>query len=106
MAMVIALFAASMVLTAITAVLLSAAVRTADSSAPVRENPRPIGPPRFFAQDIPLSVHAAGASHMPVDLLVLEIERHVRQERAAAESFHLSPTAQTLHVQTASPLMH
>lgn len=106
MAMVIALFAASMVLTVITAILLSAAVRTADSSPLVRENPHPNGAPRFFAKDIPASVHAVRASRVPVEVLVLEIERHVRLEREVAESFHLSPTPQTLHVQAASPLMH
>ena len=106
MAMVIALFAASLVLTVITAILLSAAMRTPDFSPPVRENPHPIGPPRFFAEGIPGSVHAAAASDMPVNVLVLKIERHVRLERAAAESFHLSPTAQTLHMQAGSPLVH
>ena len=109
MAMVIALFSASLVLTVVTAILLSAAMRIADSSPPPREIPHPTGKPRFFAKDIS-PVHPARASHVPVDVpvevLVLEIERHVRGERQAAELFHLSPTAQTLHVAPASPLMH
>lgn len=106
MAMVLALFAASMVLTVITAIVLSEALRTADSSPQVRENPHPVAPPRFFAKDIPAPVHTVRASRVPVEVLVLEIERHVRQEREVAESFHLSPTPQTLHVQAASPLLH
>lgn len=106
MAMVIALFSVSMVLTVITAILLSTALRTADSSPPVRENPHPTGTPRFFAKDIPVTMHAVRASRVPVEVLLLEIERHVRLEREVAESFHLSPTPQTLHVQAASPLMH
>jgi len=51
-------------------------------------------------------VQAAPASAVPVEVLLLELERHVRLERAIAESFHLSPTAQALHVHAASPLMH
>ena len=106
MTMVVALLSVSIVLTVITAILLSTAMRTADSSPLVRENPHPAGAPRFFAKDIPVSVHAVSASRVPVEVLVLEIERHVRLEREAAESFHLSPTPQTLHVPAASPLMH
>jgi hypothetical protein len=110
MVMVIALFSASLVLTVVTAILLSAAMRIADSSPPLRENPHPTGTPRFFAKDIAVAAHPASASRVPVDLpvevLVLEIERHVRGERQAAELFHLSPTPQTLHVAAASPLMH
>jgi hypothetical protein len=105
MAMVITLLSVSLILTVITAILLSAAL-TADSSPPVRETSHPDRPPRFFATDIPLSVHSASASAVPIEVLVLEIERHVRQEREVAESFHLSPTPQTLHVQAAPPLMH
>ncbi len=106
MSMVIALLAASIILTVITAILLSEAMRTADSSPPVRENSHPDRAPRFFAQDMPPSVHPVRASRVPVEVLVLAIERHVRIEREVAESFHLSPTPQTLHVQAASPLMH
>ena len=106
MAMVIALLSVSLVLTVITAIVLSAVLRDADSSAPVRESSHPNAPPRFFATDITHPVQAAGASPVPIEILVLEIERHVRQERGVAESFHLSPTPQTLHVHAAAPLMH
>jgi hypothetical protein len=106
MAMVLALFAASLVLTVITTLVLAEALRIADSSPPVRENPHRSEAPRFFARDIAASLPPTSASRVPVEVLVLEIERHVRLERAAAESFHLSPTPQTLHVQAASPLLH
>jgi hypothetical protein len=106
MALVLALFFVSLVLTVVTAILLSSALGTADSSAPVRETPHLNVPPRFFASDIPLSMPAGSASAVPIELLVLEIERHVRLEREVAESFHLSPTPQTLHVHAAPPLMH
>jgi hypothetical protein len=41
-----------------------------------------------------------------VEVLLLEIERHVKVEREVAEAFHLSPNPQSLHVQAARPLMH
>jgi hypothetical protein len=106
MAMVIVLLSVSLVLTVVTAFLMSSLMRIADSSPPVRKNPHPAPAPHFFAEDIALSVHPVRASRMPVEVLVLEIERHVRLEREIAESFHLSPTPQTLHVQAASPLMN
>jgi hypothetical protein len=105
MAIVITLLAVSLVLTVITAILLSALL-TADSSAPGRETSQSDRPPRFFATDIPLSVPRPSASSVPIELLVLEIERHVRQEQEVAKSFHLSPTAETLHVHAAPPLLH
>jgi hypothetical protein len=106
MAMVLALVVAIMVVTVITAMLLSDLLRTADSSPLALENPHPNAPPRFFAKDIQASVPAGRASRVPVEVVVLEIERHVRQEREVAESFHLSPTPQALHVRGASPLLH
>ena len=105
MDLVITLLVVSLVLTVITAMVLSSVV-TADSSAPVRESSHVDTPPRFFATDMALSVHAASASTVPIDVLVLEIERHVRLEREVAESFHLAPTAQALHVHAAPPLLH
>jgi hypothetical protein len=106
MAMVAALLAVSFVLTVVTVVVLSRAFSAGESSPPLRENPHPTGAPRFFAEDISLSVHPVHASGVPVEVLVLEIEKHVRLEREVAESFHLSPTPQTLHAQAARPLRH
>lgn len=106
MAMVITLVCISLVLTMVTAVLLTAAVRAADSSPQSREIPQVVPAPHFFESAMPLSVQAAPASAVPVEVLLLELERHVRLERAIAESFHLSPTPQSLHVHAASPLMH
>jgi len=62
---------------------------------PVREMPR------FFA----------GEPHMqpgrvPIEALLLQIERHVQLEQAAAESFHFAPTVEALHSRTMSPLVH
>ena len=43
---------------------------------------------------------------VPIEVLLLQIERHVRLEQAAAESFHDAPTVEALHAPTTSPLMH
>lgn len=61
-----------------------------------------MGTPRFFA---------AGAGfppHQPVslDVLLLQIERHVRLEQAAAEAFINQPSSASLHSRTMSPLAH
>jgi len=106
MAMVITLLSISFVLAVITVILLSAAMRNADLSPPALKNPQPDRAPRFFGDDMSLSLHRVRASRVPVDVLVLEIERHVRVEREVAEAFHLSPNPQTLHVQAAPPLLH
>jgi hypothetical protein len=66
--------------------------------------------PRFFtdqasapAPPVPLADAATAAQ---IEALLLRIERHVRLEQAAAESFLRSPTSQSLHGRTASPLRH
>jgi hypothetical protein len=57
---------------------------------------------RFFVAD-PLPVPRMG---VPIEVLLLQIERHVRLEQAACESFLWAPTAQSLHCRTSSPLMN
>ena len=106
MAMFLILFGISFVLVVITAILLSALLRSEESAPVVRKTPRPPEPPRFFESGVPPSVPDGSASAVPVEALLLEIEQHVRLERAAAESFHQSPTAQSLHVHSASRLVH
>lgn len=63
-----------------------------------------LGAPRFFAdRPTPASPPPVG---VPIEVLLLQIQRHVQLEQAAAESFHHFPTAQALHVPTLSPLVH
>jgi len=59
-------------------------------------------PSEFFA---PATVPIARPI-VSVDVLLLQIERHVRMEQAAAESFMAMPTSEMLHMRTASPLVH
>jgi hypothetical protein len=43
---------------------------------------------------------------VPLEVLLLQIEQHVRLEHAAAELFNQYPTVESLHRRTASPLVH
>ena len=106
MAMVLTLFCISLVLTVATALMLAAALRPAETPPVVRKNSRPEATPHFFGSEIPQFVPGVPASAVPIEALLLELDRHVRLERAVAESFHLSPTPQSLHVHTVSQLTH
>jgi hypothetical protein len=60
--------------------------------------------PRFF---VDLDVDPATVrTQIPVEALLLQIERHVRLEQAAAEGFQFTPTAEALHMTTVSQLVH
>jgi hypothetical protein len=63
----------------------------------------PARPERFFVGSPRPSVPRPT---VPIEVLLLQIERHVRLEQAAAESFLDYPTAASLHSRTASPLVH
>ena len=83
--------------------LFAAAMRGEERSEDARiEQALPFGPPRFFLQERP----AASAPRVPIEVLLLQIDRHVRLEQAAAESFLDSPTPKSLHSRTTSPLVH
>ncbi len=57
--------------------------------------------PRFFARE-----PDALEQTVPIEVLLARIERHVRLEQAAAESFTHLPTRESLHQRTLSPLVH
>ena len=106
MTMFLVLCGISLVLTALTGVALSYLLRVADASEQAALTvARPVEAPKFFDKSIPASWPAARIE-VPLDLLLVQIEQHVRLEQAAAESFHQFPTVEALHRQTASPLMH
>ncbi len=58
---------------------------------------------RFFAVPTP---PAPAVPRIPLEVLLLQLDRHVRLEQAAAESFLSVPTIESLHSRTASPLVH
>ncbi len=61
-------------------------------------------PARFFTDTV--VAPAVTQPRVPIEAILLQIENHVRLERAAAESFLESPTAALLHSRTISPLVH
>jgi hypothetical protein len=60
-------------------------------------------PSSFFVDD---RAPRSQTISVPIEVLLLQIERHVRLEQAAAESFLDAPTVEALHTRTASPLVH
>jgi hypothetical protein len=92
--------------------LLAVAVCAAAFGAATRGEARPeaqperrlvLESPRFFA--IP-AAKPAEAPGIPVEMLLSQIERHVRLEQAAAEAYLDLPTRDSLHSRTESPLLN
>jgi hypothetical protein len=90
----------------VSAGLFAAATRGADAkmAADALEPVTAPEPTLFFAS--PAAHPALARPPVSVDVLLLRIERHVRMEQAAAESFMARPTVEMLHMPTASPLVH
>jgi len=59
--------------------------------------------PRFFVAE---STGRPSHSRLPVEVLLSQIERHVRLEQAAAETYLDGPTREALHTPTASALLN
>jgi hypothetical protein len=92
--------------------LLAVAVSAAAFSAATRGEAQPeaqperrlvLEPPRFFASP---AAKPADAQAAPVEVLLSQIERHVRLEQAAAEAYLDLPTRDALHSRTTSPLLN
>jgi hypothetical protein len=91
---------------AVSGALFAAATRGVDQPGALDATSaarRPAAEARFFVEVPPAP---ASRPLVPVDLLLLQIERHVRLEQVAGESFLHAPSAQSLHSRTASPLIH
>ncbi len=89
---------------ALMAIAFSAATRDERPQAdekPPKELVARVSPPHFFVNDVVMP-----QTRVPLEVLLLQIERHVRLEQAAAESFVAYPTAASLHSRTTSPLVH
>jgi hypothetical protein len=84
---------------AVSAVLFSAATRSAEGLEGETASDLAAEPSQFFADHERLE-----NPPVSVESLLAEIERHVRLEQEAAESFTADPTVEALHVRTASPL--
>ncbi len=97
---------------AVTAMAFGAATRDERDEQDVQPELRPVvslslEAPRFFADTgKPIPAAATSQPRVPIEVLLLQIERHVRLEQAAAESFLDYPTPDSLHSRTTSPLVH
>lgn len=91
---------------AVSAAAFAAATREAQPPAPQASRAAerwPLPASGFFADD---DKAVRGRAAVPIEALLLQIERHVRLEQAAAEAFHEMPTLESLHGRTVSPLVH
>jgi len=103
MVMFITLLLMSMLVVAVLSIIvLAGRPRTEEDSRGMRARKPMIEPSRFFAGDERLD----DFRRMPAELLLKQIERHVRCEQAAATTFVGLPTRETLHSPTASPFVN
>jgi hypothetical protein len=79
---------------AVTCLAFGAATRTERAAEPKLEPVKAVAPSRFFVQQVPLEV------------LLMQIENHVRLEQAAVESFLQTPTPDLLHSRTMSTFVN
>jgi hypothetical protein len=94
---------------AFTALAFVAATRPT-SSVPVTQPQPPAvkaaaAPARFFSDDA-AAPSIALPPQVPIEVLLHQIENHVRLEQAAAESFVAFPTQAQLHSKTTSPFVN
>ena len=99
---------ATILIMSLLAVAVCAAAFGAATRGEARPEPQPerrlvLEPPRFFASP---AAKAAESSPVPVEVLLSQIERHVRLEQAAAEAYLDVPTRDALHSRTSSPLLN
>lgn len=95
---------------AVTCLAFGAATRPERSAPAMAVKPelaKAAAPARFFVQPpvqaaIPIAAHA----RVPLEVLLLQIENHVRLEQAAVESFLQTPTSALLHSRTISTLVN
>ncbi|MDM7913826.1 MAG: hypothetical protein ACE15D_06405 [Candidatus Eisenbacteria bacterium] len=79
------------------------AEREAPAAAETADTLDAFGSSRFFASQ--LVAARPRPSRFPIEVLLSQIESHVRCEQAAAEAFLAVPTSERLHSPTASPLL-
>ncbi len=100
MEMLLAGLAMTLLGVAVSGLLFAAAAKNqaGDVAAPAEAlQPAPSG---FFTEE--------KLDHQPVsvEVLLMQIEGHVRMEQAAVESFLAMPSVEALHTKTLSPLVH
>jgi len=103
MVMFLSLMIMSLLAVAVCAAAFAAATRGEAQPEAQPERKLVLERPRFFAAPEP---KPAGAPPVPVEVLISQIERHVRLEQAAAEAYLDLPTRDALHSPTASPFLN
>jgi len=93
----------SLLAVAVCAVAFGAATRGEARSGAQPERRLALEPPRFFANP---AAKAAASPRVPVEVLLSQIERHVRLEQAAAEAYLELPTRDSLHTRTPAPRLN
>ena len=97
---------------AIAAVAFGAATRSRSSDPTVQPQlpmVKAVAPAHFFWERNAVSATVPPAVptwQVPIEVLLLQIENHVRMEQAAAESFLAFPTQALLHSKTTSPFVN
>ena len=106
MEMLLMVLCMSMLGLAVTAIAFGAATRPEKLSSPVKPELRPVkaAAGRFFA-DRAVPPDSPG-SYVPTEVLLAQIENHVRLEQAAAQSFLESPSHAQLHTKTTSAFLN
>jgi hypothetical protein len=79
----------------------------ASAAEPARKPPLQLRlaaePSKFFAGDV---IPVTDGTSLPAEMVLSQIERHIRLEQAAAERFVNMPTPESLHSPTASPFVN
>jgi hypothetical protein len=96
------LLVSSAVLTATAVLAVGVARRDETSSVLQPERAAVVEAPKFFVVEAPV---AATRQPIPLEVLLSQIDRHVRLEQAAANTFLAVPTASSLYSRTESPLV-
>ena len=88
----------------VSGLLFAAATRDAQHAEAGAFDPLPVYDDERFFVLRPPAQRARRHVRVPADVLLRQIERHVRLEHAAAESFMQFPSVEALHMPTLSPL--
>ena len=81
------------------------AVGIAGAAVPLFVVRKPVLQTRFFTDSVSKPT-AMPSRQVPIEVLLLQIENHVRMEQAAAELFIATPTQAQLHSKTNSPFVN
>jgi hypothetical protein len=96
----------------VAALAFGAATRSAPSDSVVQPQlplVKAVAPARFFsdrAAVMPTVPPVVSPQQVPIEVLLLQIENHVRMEQAAAEMFLAFPSQARLHSKTTSPFVN